>query len=139
MKEKITSIGRKALGRNVYPHLFRHSAATYLSSKMNRQQLCIYFGWAFSSNMPDKYIQREGVHMADVDLKQKSSNYDELENKIEQSEFVNRKLKEEIELIKENQKSVIAEQIKAFSNDLRVEFEKGLVQERGKRFNKYYV
>lgn len=107
LKEKITTIGKRALKRNVYPHLFRHSCATWLSSKMNRQQLCIYFGWAFSSNMPDKYIQREGVHMADVDQKQKASNYQELEDKLEKSDFVNKKMKEDLE--KQNQ---IIEQMK---------------------------
>lgn len=58
--------GKKILDRNVYYHLFRHTSATRLSSKMNRQQLCIYFGWDFSSHMPDIYIKRAGVNMEDV-------------------------------------------------------------------------
>ncbi len=45
----------------VYPHLFRHSSATYYASRLNRQQLCLRYGWEFSSNMPDIYIRRSGV------------------------------------------------------------------------------
>ena len=39
----------------------RHSSATYLAPKMNRYQLCAKYGWAFSSNMPDRYIERKGI------------------------------------------------------------------------------
>ena len=50
-------------------HLFRHSSATYYADKMNRQQLCIRYGWAFSSDMPDIYISRAGVESVELDQK----------------------------------------------------------------------
>ena len=28
---------------------------------MNHYQLCAKYGWAFSSNMPDRYIERKGI------------------------------------------------------------------------------
>ena len=28
---------------------------------MNRYQLCAKYGWTFSSNMPDRYIERKGI------------------------------------------------------------------------------
>jgi hypothetical protein len=28
---------------------------------MNRYQLCAKYGWAFSSDMPDRYIKRKGI------------------------------------------------------------------------------
>ncbi len=28
---------------------------------MNRQQLCVRYGWRFSSDMPDVYIKRSGI------------------------------------------------------------------------------
>ena len=28
---------------------------------MNRYQLCAKYGWAFSSDMPDRYIERKGI------------------------------------------------------------------------------
>lgn len=54
-------LGRRVLRRNVYYHLFRHSSATYYASRLNRQELCLRYGWKFSSNMPDVYIARSGV------------------------------------------------------------------------------
>ena len=36
--------------------MLRHS-----SPKMNRYQLCAKYGWAFSSDMPDRYIERKGI------------------------------------------------------------------------------
>ncbi len=29
--------------------------------KTNRYQLCAKYGWVFSSDMPDRYIERKGV------------------------------------------------------------------------------
>src|SRR2546427_4161532 len=57
----LNRLGKKVLGRSIHFHLFRHSSATYFANKMNRQQLCIRYGWAFSSRMPDVYISRAGV------------------------------------------------------------------------------
>ena len=54
-------LGKRVLKRRIYAHLFRHSSATYYASKLNRQQLCYRFGWAFSSRMPDIYISRAGM------------------------------------------------------------------------------
>jgi hypothetical protein len=28
---------------------------------MNRYQLCAKYGWVFSSDMPDRYIERKGI------------------------------------------------------------------------------
>jgi seryl-tRNA synthetase len=41
--------------------MLRHSSATYWAPKMNRYQLCAKYGWTFSSDMPDRYIERKGV------------------------------------------------------------------------------
>jgi len=57
----------KVLNKPVRFHLFRHSSATYYASKMNRQQLCIRYGWAFSSDMPDTYIARAGMEDKELD------------------------------------------------------------------------
>jgi len=62
-------LGKRVLGRSIHYHLFRHSSATYYADKMNRQQLCIRYGWAFSSRMPDVYIARAGVDTQELDTK----------------------------------------------------------------------
>ncbi len=62
-------LGQKVLGRPIHYHLFRHSSATYYADKMNRQQLCIRYGWAFSGNMVDVYISRVGMDSKELDEK----------------------------------------------------------------------
>jgi integrase len=79
-------LGKKVLGRAIHYHLFRHSSATYYADKMNRQQLCIRYGWTFSSNMPDIYIARAGVDTKDLDQKFTSTTLEELRRKLERKE-----------------------------------------------------
>ena len=74
---------KKILGKSVNYHLFRHSSATRLSSKLNRQQLCIYFGWSFSSSMADLYIERSGVNMEDVEDKFEKVQFEKQQEEIE--------------------------------------------------------
>jgi len=78
----MSRLGMKVLNKNVHYHLWRHTSATRLASSLNRQQLCIYFGWKFSSSMPDVYIQRAGVDMDDVESKFKSTNYEDQQEQI---------------------------------------------------------
>jgi len=82
MRIWINRFGKKILNKNVGYHLFRHSCATWLADKMNRQQLCIYFGWKFSSPMPDVYIKRKGVGMEMVSEKFKRTEFEELKAKM---------------------------------------------------------
>lgn len=62
----LTRLGQRALSKRVHPHLIRKSSATYHADKLNRQQLCLRFGWKFSSEMPDVYISRAGIDEAKV-------------------------------------------------------------------------
>jgi hypothetical protein len=57
----IRTLAQKVLKKRVTPHMLRHSSATYWAPKMNRYQLCAKYGRAFSSNMPDRYIERKGI------------------------------------------------------------------------------
>lgn len=57
----LSRLGKKVLNKRLHPHLIRKSSATHYADKLNRQQLCIRFGWKFSSEMPDVYISRAGV------------------------------------------------------------------------------
>ena len=61
--------GRAVLQRRVYPHLLRHSSATFYATKLNRQELCYRYGWRFSSDMPDVYISRAGMENRELDIK----------------------------------------------------------------------
>jgi integrase len=54
---------RAGIGKRIYPHLFRHSRATFLASYLTEAQLCAYHGWTIGSSMPRIY-----VHMNSKDL-----------------------------------------------------------------------
>jgi len=47
MRMFLSRLGKKVLNKEIYPHLFRHSSATYYASKLNRQELCYRYGWSF--------------------------------------------------------------------------------------------
>lgn len=51
---------RAKLGRNIYPHLFRHTNATYWSRFLKEPQMRIRFGWTATSNMPAIYVHLSG-------------------------------------------------------------------------------
>jgi len=57
----ISRLGKKVLNKKINPHMFRKSSATYYADKLNRQELCVRYGWKFSSAMPDTYISRAGL------------------------------------------------------------------------------
>lgn len=81
-------ISKRTINKLVTPHLMRHSATTLDASSMNHQQLCIKYGWAFSSNMPDIYIQRAGVDRKKIVATFKSQKFDDVkkQNEILQSQ-----------------------------------------------------
>jgi integrase/transcription elongation factor Elf1 len=55
---------RKAgIQKRIYPHLFRHSRATYYASRMKEQTLKSYFGWTSGSAMAATYVHLSGRDM----------------------------------------------------------------------------
>ena len=87
MRMFLFRLGKKVLNKEVYPHLFRHSSATYYATKLNRQELCYRYGWAFSSDMPDVYISRAGMESKELDEKFKSTELEDLQKKFEKDKF----------------------------------------------------
>ncbi len=61
LRKKVSRLAESVLKKHVWLHMLRHSSATYWAPKMNRYQLCAKYGWAFSSDMPDRYIERKGI------------------------------------------------------------------------------
>lgn len=95
LRKIINRLGRKVLQKNVNPHLFRHSSATYYASRLNRYQLCYRYGWAMSSKQVDRYLDREGL------FEEKTSELikkEEVDKEVQESS----KLKEEIAILKES-------------------------------------
>ena len=83
----------KILGKRIYPHLFRHSSATYYCNRLNQYQLCYRYGWAMSSKQPQRYIDREGI---EEEKTAKIITTDEITRFREENE----KLKEELIMLK---------------------------------------
>ena len=48
------------IGKNLYPHLFRHSAATRDAVILTEPEMCMKFGWTPGSVMPAFYIHLNG-------------------------------------------------------------------------------
>jgi|TARA_Y100000034_G_scaffold30695_1_gene37499 integrase len=95
-------LGLRALGRPVHFHLFRKTSATFYASRLNRQQLCIRYGWKFSSEMPDIYIKRAGIQEDEIKEKFVNTSLEKLEK--ENQEFKTKQviMMEEFEKLKEN-------------------------------------
>jgi integrase/ribosomal protein L37E len=55
--------------KRVHPHLFRHSRATSLASKLTEAQMKEYFGWVQASNMASIYVHMSGRDVDDAILK----------------------------------------------------------------------
>lgn len=65
-QQNVRRIGLKALKKRVYPHLLRHSSATYWSNRLSFFKLCKRFGWTFTSKQPQRYIDRNGIDEVDM-------------------------------------------------------------------------
>jgi len=87
-------VGKKALKKKVYPHLLRHSSATYYCNKLNQYQLCYRYGWSMSSKQPQRYIDREGIHEEETVKKY-------TEDEVENLKRENKKLKENMTNVNE--------------------------------------
>lgn len=112
----LTRLGQKVLNKRIHPHLLRKSSATYYADKLNRQQLCVRFGWKFSSEMPDVYISRAGVDEAKI----KEVMVDSDLNKIQKE---NKELKTKVNVIEEESRSYFEDLQKEIKN-LRAELNK---------------
>ena len=88
----INSVIKKAskranISKRVYPHLFRHTRATYLSfvKKWTERELRLWFGWTATSYMPNRY-----VHFAQQEVNKKYVKelgiFDEAEEKKNEAE-----------------------------------------------------
>jgi len=52
--------GAAKIRKRIYPHLFRHSRASYYANKLTEQQLKVFFGWTGDSRMASTYVHLSG-------------------------------------------------------------------------------
>lgn len=61
IRKVLKTAGQKAgIKKRIYPHLFRHSRATYYANKLTEQQLKGYMGWAADSAQASTYVHLSG-------------------------------------------------------------------------------
>ncbi|MDD5551212.1 MAG: tyrosine-type recombinase/integrase [Candidatus Omnitrophica bacterium] len=75
---------RSGLKKRLYPHIFRHSRATYLANHLTEAQLKEIFGWSRNSNMAATYVHLSG---RDVDNALLRTYGIKLEEKVEPNEL----------------------------------------------------
>ncbi|MFX0204061.1 MAG: tyrosine-type recombinase/integrase [Candidatus Hodarchaeota archaeon] len=57
----LSSLGKRAgIRKKIYPHLFRHSRATYLANHLTEAQMKEVFGWVQASDMAAIYVHLSG-------------------------------------------------------------------------------
>ncbi|GAF73022.1 unnamed protein product, partial [marine sediment metagenome] len=57
----------KAIGKHLYPHLLRHSSATYYANILRSPYKLDYrYGWIIGSDMSRRYIDRDGLEDEEV-------------------------------------------------------------------------
>ena len=115
-------LGKKVLGRSIHYHLFRHSSATYYASKLNRQQLCIRYGWKFRSPMPDRYIARDGMENREIDEKFEKANINDLKEELQKIKQQSKMREDKLKLEVQNIMSKVKEELKGMlSNTIQLE------------------
>ncbi len=61
IRQMLKRLSKKAgINKRIYPHLFRHSRASYYANKLTEQQLKAYFGWTGDSKMAATYVHLSG-------------------------------------------------------------------------------
>lgn len=68
---------RAGIGKDIYPHLFRHSRATHLAEHLTEQQLKVYLGWTAGSTMAATYVHLSGKDIDNAILKMNGIQIDE--------------------------------------------------------------
>ncbi|MDE1871183.1 MAG: tyrosine-type recombinase/integrase [Candidatus Micrarchaeota archaeon] len=61
--------GRTNINKRLYPHLFRHSRASYYANSLTEQQLKFFFGWVGDSKMASTYVHLSGRDIDNAVLK----------------------------------------------------------------------
>ncbi len=100
MYNKIKRLAEKAIAKSVSVQMMRHASATYYASRVdNRASFCYRYGWAYSSDMPDRYIDWSKIHEKQT---VQAIKIDEVSGIKKENE----RLKEQLHLVKEQLKDI---------------------------------
>ncbi len=69
IRKVLREAAKKAgIDKRIYPHLFRHSRASFYANRITEQQLKAYFGWSGDSRMVSTYVHMSGRDIDDAIL-----------------------------------------------------------------------
>lgn len=85
-------LGKNALNKRAYPHLMRHSSATFWANKLPYFKFCKRFGWTMTSKMPQRYIDAAGVDEVDAARAYYETESERVKARREKEKFSNRLL-----------------------------------------------
>ncbi len=95
LRRMLHRAGKKVLNKHVTPHMLRHSSATYYANLIkNPYKLCYRYGWVMSSDMVNRYLDREGILEEETPEIVKTHDISKLEKD-------NQFLKEELAIVRE--------------------------------------
>jgi hypothetical protein len=89
-------IGEKAIGKNVHPHLFRHSSMTYYANHLKHYPFAKRYGLSLNSDVVNRYIDLSGVDEEETHNILKGNREYELEKQIQELQERNNILQEQI-------------------------------------------
>lgn len=91
----IKRLGKRTIKKDINPHLFRHSSATYDANKgMDYFQLCKKYGWEIGSKQPHRYIDRAGIKEKEQVDKFKTETLRGVQDQLELQKQINLKVEE---------------------------------------------
>jgi integrase len=93
-------VGARILKKHVYPHLLRHSSATYYCHKLNQYQLCYRYGWSMASAQPARYIDREGIREEETAELIRTDDVNKLKKAVQETNENYARLREENESLR---------------------------------------
>ena len=85
-------LGKKS-SLHLHPHLFRSTCATWLVDKgilRSYTDLIEFFGWAYGSTTPNRYLNRGGIQLRHIDDNVKRTRLEELTAEVEKQREINR-------------------------------------------------
>lgn len=90
IRKLLRVIGAKAgLEKRIYPHLFRHSRATYYANRITEQQLKVFFGWTGDSKMVSTYVH---INLWNYIDNKNKYHFDVCQNRSENNLFKNKEV-----------------------------------------------
>ena len=101
----VKRIGKNTLGKDISPHILRHSSATYYANIIKTyQQFCSRYGWDLNSGTAQRYFHR--VHDDEIAEQTKEHEISRFKTQFERTRLENQQLTSEVNRLREHQEQM---------------------------------